>query len=88
MKRSKIQELPHGLYLVYWKSGGQSLAAVGSMSDGTRWLAPCNWIIPTTIETVEEAWKLVKSMTLVCAAGDCLTLNVAERKRKAQEKEA
>ena len=48
----------HGLYKLYWKSGGHSLASVGSHRDGTRWYAPTNWInVPGTdwesIEYVE-----------------------------------
>lgn len=49
-----------GLYRVYWKSGGSSLAAVGQLPDGSRWLAPANWVRPTEdprwqdIETIER----------------------------------
>ncbi len=32
-----------GLYIVSWKSGGSSLAAVGNHHNGDRWLAPVNW---------------------------------------------
>jgi len=32
-----------GLYEIFWKSGGSSLAAVGNMLNGIRWIAPCNW---------------------------------------------
>jgi len=46
MKRSEAQELRHGLYRVYWKSGGgRSLASVGSDENGRRWLAPTNWLL-------------------------------------------
>jgi hypothetical protein len=41
-------DLSPGLYVVYWRSGGRSLAAVGIGPDGTRWLAPTNWVAPTT----------------------------------------
>lgn len=37
----------HGLFRVYWKSGGTSLAAVGITADGGRWLAPINWTAPS-----------------------------------------
>lgn len=37
-----------GLYRVFWKTGGSSLAAVGMTADGGRWLAPTNWLAPTT----------------------------------------
>lgn len=40
----EVAKLKHGLYLIYWKDrGGTSLASVGSMSDGKRWIAPTNW---------------------------------------------
>lgn len=32
-----------GVYRLYWKSGGASVAAVGMLYDGTRWYAPANW---------------------------------------------
>ncbi len=47
-----------GLYRVWWKSGGSSLAAVGNGSDGTRWLAPTNWIEPTTSPDWDEVLKM------------------------------
>lgn len=34
---------PHGLYQVFWSDGSNSLASVGSLNDGSRWLAPTNW---------------------------------------------
>lgn len=38
--------LPLGLYVIHWKSGGSSEAAIGMQSDGTRWIAPTNWTSP------------------------------------------
>lgn len=32
-----------GLYKVFWKSGGYSLASIGQDHDGNLWVAPCNW---------------------------------------------
>jgi len=29
-----------GIYRIYWKSGGSSLAAIGMDREGDRWLAP------------------------------------------------
>jgi len=34
---------PPGLYKVYWKGGGSSLAAIGMTIDGKNWIAPTNW---------------------------------------------
>ncbi len=68
MKKEEIQRLDHGLYIIEWKTGGESLAAVGSMADGTRWLAPCNWIKPTTKRTVRKSWNDVESVILIRCA--------------------
>lgn len=51
MTTEEVQKLPHGLYRLHYKEesgGGYSLAAVGSMYDGTRWMACCNWTAPST----------------------------------------
>lgn len=47
MTRNEVQQLKHGLYVIHWKSGGASLAAVGSKENGDRWLACCNWVTTT-----------------------------------------
>lgn len=37
MNKKEVQKLNHGLYRLYWKYGaGDSMAAVGSLHDGTR----------------------------------------------------
>lgn len=41
----------HGLYRIFWKSGGSSLAAIGITNDGGRWLAPINWTTPAAAFT-------------------------------------
>ena len=38
-----LHKVPFGLYEIFWKSGGSSLASVGNMHDGVRWIAPTNW---------------------------------------------
>lgn len=48
-----------GLYKVYWKSGGDSLAAVGVLPNGDRWLAPTNWVHPTEKQSV---WDGIEQM--------------------------
>ena len=58
MKREQVQLLEHGLYKIFWKEGGMSVASVGSLQDGQRWMAPSNWInVPTSGRTY---WKKVK----------------------------
>lgn len=38
------RDLDNGIYRLYWKEGGFSLAAVGRDSAGRVWFAPVNWI--------------------------------------------
>lgn len=68
MTREEVQTLRHGLYIIHWKSGGISLAAVGSKSNGDRWMACSNWT--TTDEnapnsTKYEIWGSVKKVGLI-----------------------
>lgn len=44
MDKNKVQKLKHGVYIIFWKSGGKSLASIGSMPNGERWVSPCNWV--------------------------------------------
>lgn len=44
MKRKKVKKLPLGLYEMFWKDGGSSLASVGQDGNGKKWFAPTNWI--------------------------------------------
>lgn len=73
MKKADVQKLQHGLYKVHWKSsegGGTSLASVGSLYDGSRWLAPTNWTTgegktnPTGCG--QKTWSSVEKMELIC----------------------
>ena len=61
-----------GLYRIYWKEkgggGGTSVASVGSLYDGQKWIAPTNWTCkvggnPTGFGKV---WKKVKTIELIC----------------------
>lgn len=47
MEASDGNALKTGLYRVWWMSGGFSVACVGMGHDGTRWLAPSNWLAPS-----------------------------------------
>lgn len=64
-----MKSCPFGAYRVYWKSGGNSLATVGNMHDGTRWIAPTNWtsaedptgrIDDVMVESIEKMVLLVE----------------------------
>ena len=60
MKKAEVQKLAHGVYRVFWKTGSSSVAAVGSTADGTRWLAPSNWLWPS-----EKHWRYVDHVKLI-----------------------
>ena len=49
MTKREAKKLPDGLYEIYWKRGGMSLAAKGETGDGDVWFAPCNWITGSQI---------------------------------------
>ncbi len=57
MTKAEVKDVHHGLYRLFWKEGGSSLAAVGSDRAGRRWYAPENWI-----EVPSFDWRPVKSV--------------------------
>lgn len=65
MTKQEVNNLDHGLYEVFWKEGGSSLAAVGSLYNGDRWLAPCNWTSENQITFDASHWRNVKSAKLI-----------------------
>lgn len=67
MKNKEVKKLHSGLYEIYWKDEvGISLAAIGTKEDGTRWIAPCNWLCPAIMYfQIDRVWKQVKSVRLI-----------------------
>ena len=67
MKAQEYQKLDHGLYRINWKSGGFSLASVGSDHSGTRWYAPTNWcgFAPHKNNCPCTDWRKVESVELL-----------------------
>lgn len=64
-----IKDCPYGLYEIFWKSGGSSIASVGGMYDGARWIAPTNWTCemdqnPGTMLTEEKLADIDKMVLL------------------------
>jgi hypothetical protein len=58
-----ITGIKHGLYKIYWKSGGNSLAAVGFDREGSNWYAPCNWTSGVSIDwTGVKGFRLIKAI--------------------------
>ena len=60
---SKSKSVGHGLYRIHWKSGGDSLAAIGVTRDGGRWLAPVNWVSPATSDNWMDDVKQLEKLT-------------------------
>jgi len=68
--KSQSKELRLGVYRIYWKSGGSSLASVGIMYNGDRWFAPANWTsnkYPHPI-VASTKWISVKKVKLIKGA--------------------
>ena len=66
MTRKDFNQLPYGLYRVWWKSeAGASLAAVGVTINGERWLACCNWTQPADIPIPSTLLRAIKTVTRV-----------------------
>lgn len=61
MTKEEIKKYPLGIFKVYWKSGGSSIAAIGQIENGDRWLAPCNWVHTTEDQHI---WSKVEKVTL------------------------
>ena len=65
----EIKDCPLGLYEVFWKSGGSSIAAIGNMHNGVRWIAPCNWTTSEGFDPTEriegEFINNIKSIVLI-----------------------
>jgi hypothetical protein len=66
MTKKEVQKLDHGLYYLYWKSGGFSLAAVGSLHSGDRWYAATNWTNVSTTGIASTNWKMVEKVSPIC----------------------
>ena len=46
IEHKEIMNCKYGVYKVFWRSGGHSVASIGGLYDGQRWLAPSNWTAP------------------------------------------
>lgn len=57
--------MKHGLYEIYWTSGGSSLAAIGYDQQGYNWIAPCNWTSGSTTDW--GGWGSIKAIKLIIA---------------------
>ncbi len=62
MDTIEVQQLRHGLYIIHWKSGGSSLASVGSFASGQRWVAPSNWVSFINERQAVDIWETIESV--------------------------
>ena len=68
MTSQEVNQLKHGLYVIHWKSGGSSLAAIGSQENGRRWMACCNWVHTTEgygDSQNEQIWEMIQKVGLI-----------------------
>lgn len=56
--------IPMGLHLIHWNSGGSSICAVGQNSDGSRWIAPTNWLAPL-MDPTANYWDKIAGYTVL-----------------------
>lgn len=60
MTREESSQIENGIYNVTWRSGSHSVAAIGTLWDGTRWIAPIN-----KDNVYYGGWDAVKSVELI-----------------------
>ncbi len=49
-----------GVYWIYWKGGGRSVASVGQDQAGRYWYAPANWLSVPWLD-----WSKVERVELI-----------------------
>lgn len=59
MTKTQARLLPNGLYRLFWKEGGFSLASVGRLNDGTPWFAPTNWVSKLSESIASTDWRRI-----------------------------
>lgn len=67
MTREEAKKLDCGIYRIHWKDDTRSsLASVGVMSNGDRWMSPTNWS-PDCVHGVGSvrAWESVEKVELL-----------------------
>jgi len=62
VNKERVKKLKVGLYVVKWKSGGSSVASIGVCENGDKWIAPCNWVFPSSDQSV---FKGIKSLLII-----------------------
>jgi len=68
-KRQAAPRYSPGLYRVFWKSGGQSEAAIGCSANGDNWIAPTNWISTAMLRDLEKGeWGGIDTFEVITPA--------------------
>ena len=65
MIEKEVRKLGPGLYRIFWKTGGVSLAAVGVTEDGKLWMAPTNWVTLLDRADYRKTWAMVERVELI-----------------------
>ncbi len=65
MTSEQAKKLLHGVYRIYWNTGGHSLASIGSLSDGERWYSCANWTSNGKDGITSTDWSMVKNVVIV-----------------------
>lgn len=65
MSDDEVNQLEHGIYRIYWLSGGSSLASVGSLHSGRRWFAPANWTSFIETGIASTSWERIERVELI-----------------------
>lgn len=65
MTREEARKLVDGVYHVWWKRGGRSVASIGHNINGDAWIAPANWL---SIDVYGLHWKTVERVELIFGA--------------------
>jgi len=78
----EMMKCPLGIYLIYWTDngvdldGGFSVASVGMGLDGTRWIAPSNWVATAKLDG-EDIYKMIRLFGQSTYSGKQLTDMIA-----------
>lgn len=98
MEKPDVKKLNSGLYKIYWKEGGSSLAAIGVTPKGNMWMAPTNWCEISTnqingdgeytwvdVEKVEQLTQINADNAFIICCNDSTELIVTGSEEKANE---
>ncbi len=79
MTLEEIRWKKNGIYRVFWREGGVTVAANGCMSDGAPWLASTNWLGPIGALSTEHAGRIREMDLLLTQNSEMARKDVASR---------